>query len=67
MRWLLNVSTKSVSKYSPGEFCAFIAYAISFPDAFLALVDTYDVLRSVDGHSSTFKPLHVRLEARSVP
>lgn len=30
---------------SVGEFAAFIAYAISFPDSFLALVDTYDVMR----------------------
>lgn len=30
---------------SPGEFAAFIAYATSFPEAFLALVDTYDVVR----------------------
>lgn len=31
---------------SSGEFAAFIAYAISFPDSFLALIDTYDVIRS---------------------
>ncbi|KAF1780969.1 Nicotinate phosphoribosyltransferase family [Phytophthora cactorum] len=29
-----------------GELAAFIAYAIAFPDAFLALVDTYDTLSS---------------------
>ncbi|KAI3386174.1 hypothetical protein SNEBB_009338 [Seison nebaliae] len=29
-----------------GEFCAFISYAIAFPDSFLALIDTYDTLRS---------------------
>ncbi|GIY80904.1 nicotinate phosphoribosyltransferase [Caerostris darwini] len=29
-----------------GELAAFIAYAIAFPDSFLALVDTYDVKKS---------------------
>ncbi|CAG2177954.1 unnamed protein product [Oppiella nova] len=34
------------SECSSSEFAAFIAYALSFPDSFLALVDTYDVIRS---------------------
>ena len=29
-----------------GELAAFVAYALSFPDGFLALVDTYDTLSS---------------------
>lgn len=31
---------------SDGELASFIAYAISFPDNFLALIDTYDVKKS---------------------
>ncbi|XP_054158115.1 nicotinate phosphoribosyltransferase-like [Oppia nitens] len=34
------------SEISSSELTAFIAYAISFPDQFLALVDTYDMIRS---------------------
>ncbi|CAI4227738.1 unnamed protein product [Auanema sp. JU1783] len=34
------------SEVNEGELAAFVAYAIAFPDSFLALIDTYDVLRS---------------------
>uniref|UniRef100_A0A7E4V363 Nicotinate phosphoribosyltransferase n=1 Tax=Panagrellus redivivus TaxID=6233 RepID=A0A7E4V363_PANRE len=36
----------SLEEISEGELAAFCAYAIAFPDTFLALIDTYDVLRS---------------------
>uniref|UniRef100_A0A915DJY6 Nicotinate phosphoribosyltransferase n=1 Tax=Ditylenchus dipsaci TaxID=166011 RepID=A0A915DJY6_9BILA len=36
----------SRSEVSEGELAAFCAYAIAFPTQFLALIDTYDVLRS---------------------
>uniref|UniRef100_A0A1I7XXZ2 Nicotinate phosphoribosyltransferase n=1 Tax=Steinernema glaseri TaxID=37863 RepID=A0A1I7XXZ2_9BILA len=41
-----NVWGVSKSEVSTGELAAFCAYAIAFPDSFLALIDTYDVLRS---------------------
>jgi nicotinate phosphoribosyltransferase len=34
------------SEMNEGERAAFIAYAVSFPSSFLALVDTYDVISS---------------------
>lgn len=46
--WLLGKHNWGVvqSEVSDGELKAFVAYAIAFPDSFLALIDTYDVLRS---------------------
>ncbi|KAF1759744.1 hypothetical protein GCK72_016211 [Caenorhabditis remanei] len=46
--WLLDQMAWGVvqSEVSDGELTAFVAYAIAFPDSFLALIDTYDVLRS---------------------
>jgi len=33
------------SEANSGELAAFISYALAFPDGFLVLVDTYDVVR----------------------
>jgi nicotinate phosphoribosyltransferase len=42
-----------------GELAAFISYAIAFPTSFLALVDTYDVLKSgVPNFLSVVRALH---------
>ncbi|CAB3405723.1 unnamed protein product [Caenorhabditis bovis] len=46
--WIMHQFSWGVvqSEVSEGELAAFVAYAIAFPAAFLALIDTYDVLRS---------------------
>eukprot|EP01083_Nonionella_stella_P293383 997699_1 len=55
-----------------GELSAFIAYAVAFPDLFLALVDTYDTLNSgivnflcvsLALHSYGYKAIGVRLDS----
>lgn len=37
---------QSVDQSNDGEFAAFVSYAISFPNLFVALVDTYDMRKS---------------------
>ncbi|KAJ8322167.1 hypothetical protein KUTeg_000638 [Tegillarca granosa] len=55
-----------------GELAAFIAYATSFPDGFLALIDTYDVIKSgvpnfctvaMALHQLGYEPRGIRLDS----
>lgn len=59
-------------KTNLGELAAFLAYARAFPDGFLALVDTYDTLRSGIPnflavaallHRTGHKPIGIRLDS----
>lgn len=47
--WRVKIANKLgivESEANDGEIAAFIAYALAFPESFVALVDTYNVLRS---------------------
>ncbi|KAJ1292807.1 hypothetical protein BS78_01G018500 [Paspalum vaginatum] len=49
--WLIRIQDSSslrgaFGETSQSELAAFTSYALAFPNAFLALVDTYDVMRS---------------------
>ena len=55
-----------------GELAAFVAYAQAFPEGFLALVDTYDTLKSgvpnflcvaLALHEIGYKPIGIRLDS----
>ncbi|UYV82924.1 NAPRT [Cordylochernes scorpioides] len=57
---------------SSGEFSAFVDYAVAFPQSFLALIDTYDVIRSgllnfcavaMALHDLGYKALGVRIDS----
>ncbi|XP_033727466.1 nicotinate phosphoribosyltransferase-like [Pecten maximus] len=57
---------------SDGELAAFISYASAFPDGFLALIDTYDVIKSglpnfctvaLALHELGYEPRGVRLDS----
>jgi len=43
---LESILNAHLTQSNDGEFASFIAYAISFPNNFAALIDTYDVLKS---------------------
>ncbi|EEZ97420.1 nicotinate phosphoribosyltransferase [Tribolium castaneum] len=43
---IVSVFNVMLSEVNDGEFAAFISFAISFPNGYLALVDTYDVKKS---------------------
>ncbi len=38
------------SEANKGELAAFISYALAFPEGFLCLLDTYDVIRYRNNH-----------------
>lgn len=43
---LITLFNVLLSEVSDGELAAFVSFAIAFPDNFMALVDTYDVIKS---------------------
>ena len=45
LKEVANVLKFDVDQTNRGELNAFIAYAVSFPTSFLALIDTYDALK----------------------
>ncbi|GAB9471053.1 hypothetical protein Gpo141_00008278 [Globisporangium polare] len=60
------------TRTNDGELAAFISYAIAFPSAFLALVDTYETLQSgvpnflcvaLALHELGYKPVGIRLDS----
>ena len=42
---LASLFNVNLTQANEGEFASFLRFAMSFPNSFLALVDTYDVLR----------------------
>ncbi|XP_074593120.1 nicotinate phosphoribosyltransferase isoform X2 [Brevipalpus obovatus] len=49
LKWSSKISNSlgiPLHESNEGELAAFISYALAFPESFVALVDTYDVIRS---------------------